>query len=160
MEFAAITNSIFYIIFYIYDSDSVIQSQNSRHMIHDVLNQISDDLTTHRPILEASELWQQEKLEQIAWMFDGSKSVDEETKLLINYRDTLGQKAISMKAILSHQPAVKKNNKLFGLLAKFGNLYRDMEDFSFALLGDWSNIFKGTYTVDEVFAVLLQHRES
>ena len=135
------------IIFMICDSSLVIQSQVSRFMIHDVLIEISNDLTTRRPALEASELWQQEKLEQIAWMFEGSKSVDEETKQLINYRDTLGQKAISMKAILSHQPAVKKDNKLYGLLAKFGNLHRDIEDFSFTLLGGWSNIFKGTYTV-------------
>ena len=87
----------------------------------------SSDFNACRPVLDVAELWQQDKIENIKWMFTGDKQVEQETKQLVAFRDSLSAKVPAINAVMACEPAVKSNKNLHWSLIKVKGVSKDIE---------------------------------
>lgn len=61
-------------------------------------------------------MWQPEKVAEVGWMFKPNQpQIDNDTKALLNFRDTLPSHLPSMKGITACKAGIKMDPKLNGL---------------------------------------------
>lgn len=82
---------------------------------------------TCRPVLALGESWQESKLEDTKWMFAGKKEVDQESKSMLDFRDSFNGKLPLIKSLLAFQVGVRKIDKINGVLVKVETIKKDIE---------------------------------
>lgn len=81
-----------------------------------------------RPVLDAVEFWQDEKIQAIQWMFTGKADINDELSKMMATREQLLEKNLHVNAILAGKPGCKGCAKLTWLLIKLDGNRRELED--------------------------------
>ena len=82
-----------------------------------------------RPILDVAEFWQDEKLAEVKWMFEGEAQTNQDMKTLVDTReDILTAKLGPVKALIAGMPGCKSIERLAWLLTQFDTVRQEMEE--------------------------------